>query len=202
MNELYVKSLLTTKIFIPSNCIGKNIQDLIKEKLNEKIANKCISEGYVSPNNIKIISTSAGVLYPYTIVYEVLYECMICHPIEGMQFVANVKTITGAGIHARIIDDDGNIPITVFISRDHNNLNENFHNVCDQDFVVVKIIGIRYEINDATICALSTYVSMYDERKGKGKGKGKGTGKGKGKGRGSKNKSKGGSAKEGEKDAS
>ena len=164
MNELYVKSLLTTKIFIKINLVGKNLQDTLKELLYAKVSNKCIAEGYVSPNNIKIITTSAGIISSDYIVYEVLYECMICHPVEGMQFIANVKSVTKAGIHARIHDNDDNIPIMAFVSRDHNNMDENFYEVKDQDVIVIKIIGIRYEVNDEKICAISLFISQYQNQ--------------------------------------
>ena len=162
-DHLYLKSLLTTKVFIKITFIGKNLQDILKEKLSSKIANKCISEGYVSSNNIQIISSSAGTIRSDYIMYEVLFECMICHPVEGMEFIAKIKTITKAGIHARIIDKDGNIPITVFVSRDHNVQNDNFHNVKDEEFIIVKVIGIRYEINDSNICAIATFISSYQK---------------------------------------
>ena len=30
-----------------------------------------------------------------------------------------VKTITKAGIHAEVIDENGSVPVTVFVARDH-----------------------------------------------------------------------------------
>ena len=164
MDELYLKSVLTTKIHVSINLIGKNLHEILKEKLTSQISNNCISEGYVSPQNINLISISAGTIESDNVVYVVVYECMICHPVEGMQFIANIKTITVAGIHAYIIDENGNIPITAFVSRDHNNINENFHSVKEDDLIIIKLIGIRYEIRDPTISVISTFMSIYEKR--------------------------------------
>ena len=154
--KIYVQSVLNTKIYLDITEIGKNVKQILEKKLVSQVSNKCIPEGYVSSKNINIIQYSAGTLIRNSIVFNVVYECDISHPVEGMRLEAVTKIITKAGIHAEVKDDDGNIAIVVFIAKDHNNLHSSFHTVEVGDKIQVKVIGIRFELNDPYICVIAT----------------------------------------------
>jgi hypothetical protein len=64
------------------------------------------------------------------------------------------KTITKAGIHAEKNDEEGVIPLSIFVSRDHNVNNKLFNTIKENMNIKIKVIGIRYEINDAYICVI------------------------------------------------
>jgi DNA-directed RNA polymerase subunit E'/Rpb7 len=170
--SVYIQSVLNTRIFLDITEIGKNIKQTLEDKLVSRIANRCIPEGYVSPNNIKIIQFSSGTIIRNSISYFVVFECNISHPVEGMLITAKTKTITKAGIHAQVIDTDGNIPITVFVARDHNISNTLFHSVKENDLITVKVIGIRYELNDPYICVIANMFSVNELKKEQKKGGG------------------------------
>ena len=84
---------------------------------------------------------------------------MISHPVEGMLIEAICKTVTKAGIHAQVIDEDGNMPITVFVAKDHHHIDQLFNSVGENDKITVNVIGTRYELNDPYICVISKLVS-------------------------------------------
>lgn len=161
--SVYLRSLLTTKINLHITEIGKQLSENLEKKLISKISGKCIESGFVSPNNIKIIQYSSGSVNSESITFHVSYECNICHPCEGMLIITKVKNITKAGLHTQVIDSDGTIPITVFVARDHNFNNELFHAVKEDDIITVKVIGIRYELNDKFICVIANIVSIEDK---------------------------------------
>jgi DNA-directed RNA polymerase subunit E'/Rpb7 len=155
--KIYIQSVLNTKIYLDITEIGKNVKQILERKLISQVSNRCIPEGYVSSKNINIIQYSAGTLIRNSIVFNVVYECDIAHPVEGMRLEAIPKTITKAGIHAEVKDDDGNVAIVVFIARDHNNSNSSFHDVKEGgDKIIVKVIGIRFELNDPYICVIAS----------------------------------------------
>lgn len=161
--SVYLKSLLKTKIYLDITEVGKNLKQTLESKLIQNISNKCIPEGYVSPKNIQIVQFSSGTITSNKVLYHVVYECNISHPVEGMLLNAKTKTITKAGIHAQVIDSDGNIPITVFVARDHNISNSMFHNVKENENITVKVIGIRYELNDPYICVIANIYNLLTE---------------------------------------
>ena len=160
----YIKSLLTTKIPLLITEIGKNVKQNLEKKISSRVENKCIVEGFIKPNTVKVISYSSGIVSSEYINFHVVYECMISHPVEGMIIEATTKTITKAGIHAQVTDENGNVPITVFIARDHHHQNSQFNNVKENDNIVVKVIGQRFELNDSYICVIATLENQMENR--------------------------------------
>jgi DNA-directed RNA polymerase subunit E'/Rpb7 len=154
MSSVYLNSILTTTLQLHITQIGNRIKQNLETKLRYKIANKCIEEGFVSPNGIEIIQYSSGQITSDYIKYHVVYSCWIAHPIDGMTIECSVKTITKAGIHAQVIDKRGNIPVTVFVARDHNHMDPMFSEVKEGEQIMVEVIGTRYELNDPYICAI------------------------------------------------
>ena len=93
--------------------------------------------------------------------YEVVFECFICRPTEGMVISCKVQNITKAGIRATL--DNKESPLIIFIARDHHYNNKSFSKIKEGDKITVTIIGQRYELND-------TYISVIAEiKKGKKK---------------------------------
>ena len=122
---VYIDSLLTKKIILSITEIGKNIKENLQRKLSNSIEGKCIEEGFVRPGSIRIESYSCGLINTENIEIQTVFTCKVCHPVEGMLIECTSKTITKAGIHAQVIDRDI-IPITVFIARDHHNMDRYF----------------------------------------------------------------------------
>ena len=164
---VYIRSLLTQKIIISINEVGKNIKQNLEKKISSKIEGKCIKEGFIKPKSVNIISYSSGLINLSYIEFEVVFECMICHPVEGMLIECDVKTVTKAGIHAVVNTDDDVIPVTVFIARDHNYNDTYFGTIKENMKITVRVIGVRFELNDPYICVIGKLIQQRDEmRKG------------------------------------
>jgi DNA-directed RNA polymerase subunit E'/Rpb7 len=157
---VYIKSLLNIKVVLSIKEVGRNVKQNLEKKIISQIENKCIVEGFIQPNSVKIISYSSGNVISDLIEFHAIYECMVAHPTEGMLIEATSKTITKAGIHAQVVDEDGNIPITVFVAKDHHHIDQMFNSVVENDKITVKVIGIRYELNDPYICVIAKLVSI------------------------------------------
>ena len=114
---------------------------------------KCSKEGYIKNGSIKILSYSSGLVEADNVIFEVMFECDICHPVEGQIIKCQVKNITRAGIRA-VYTKEKVSPITVFVARDHHYNNEAFLKVKENEEITIKVIGIRYELHDETISVL------------------------------------------------
>lgn len=150
----YIKSLLSMKLSLNITEIGSNIKQNLEKMIVSQTEGRCIVEGYIRPDSIQILTYSCGKINGDKIEYHATFECMICHPVEGMLVECICKTITKAGIHAVVEDRNGNTPIVVFIARDHHIANYLFEQVVENAKLRVRIIGIRYELNDPNICAI------------------------------------------------
>ena len=71
-----------------------------------------------------------------------------------MEIVCTVKTVTKAGIHAEYIDVNEVIPIVVFIAREHHYNDKFFATIKESSKIRIRVIGIRYELNDLQICVI------------------------------------------------
>ena len=157
MNEsvkgIYIKNILTRKIHLPFSLLGDNIKELIQQKLNKTYEGKCIKEGFLKPNSINIITYSSGVIKGNNVLFDVAFNCLICKPVEGMRIKVIVKNVTKAGIRAEYKEPT---PIIVFISRDQSYKDELFNSIKEEDDIYIKVIGIRYELNDKFISVIAS----------------------------------------------
>lgn len=152
--EPYILSVLETKVSLSINQVGDGIKKNLEDSIARKMEGKCIPQGYVKPASVKIMSYSSGKVNGDRIDFVVVYQCDVCFPIEGMIVECTCKTTTKAGIHAEVIDSNGNVPIIVFVARDHHINNSAFENVQENDRIVVKVVGTRFELNDPNICVI------------------------------------------------
>ena len=162
---VYIKSTLTTQFSLHITEVGNKTKQNLEETLKKRISNKCINEGYVVPNSIKIVTYSSGTVNSDNIVFHIIYDCMIANPVEGMLIECVVKTITKAGIHAQVIDQHGNIPITVFIARDHHHFDSYFQSINESNSILTRVIGSRYELYDPFICVIAELVNPQSHSK-------------------------------------
>jgi hypothetical protein len=151
---IYLKSLLNDKITLNITEIGNNLKQNLEKKVASKIEGKCIVQGFIKPNSTHIVNYSSGNVNAAFVEFQVIFECMICHPVEGMLIECKSKTITKAGIHAEVVDEIGTVPVTVFIARDHNYNDVTFNNVKENENILVRVIGTRFELNDSYICVI------------------------------------------------
>ena len=152
---IYSRSLITRSVVLPIVTIGKNIKETIEKCIAINFEGKCIVEGFVKPNSSKIITYSSGVVQGTNIKFEVVFECQICCPVEGMLIPCVAKNITKAGIRAES-DEEQPTPIVVFIMRDHHYMSKYFSSINENDKIMVRVIGQRFELNDK-------YVSIIGE---------------------------------------
>lgn len=154
--DIYSLAVITKNISLDIKNINNNLNKIILNKLTHEIEGKCIEEGYIKPKSINIINYSSGKIHGSTIIYQIVFECLVCYPIEGMIINCIAKNITKAGVRAEINDDYN--PLTIFISRDYNNMNENFSKIQENDNINVRVIGSRYELNDKFISIIASIV--------------------------------------------
>jgi len=161
---VYIRSALTMKVILSITEIGKNIKQNLEKYISKKIEGRCIVEGFIKPNSIKVISYSCGTVNGDFIEFQTVFECMICHPVEGMIIQCQTKTITKAGIHAEVIDDDGIVPLTIFVARDHHHKDKLFKSINENSKIFVRVIGIRYELNDPYISVIGELTEQKYEK--------------------------------------
>jgi DNA-directed RNA polymerase subunit E'/Rpb7 len=155
-STLFTNALITKKIHVNIQNIGNNIKQTLEKMIASDIEGKCIVEGFVKNNSTKIMTYSSGLIHGATVTFEVAYECSICSPVEGMNISCIAKNITKAGIRAETNDSPS--PVVIFVARDHHYSTPYFSEVKENDEIVVKVIGQRFELNDKYISVIAELV--------------------------------------------
>lgn len=153
--SIYSKCLITRNIVLPITSIGKNLMQIIEQKTVFQFQGKCINEGFVKPDSIHILTYSSGIIQGIDVSFEVVFECEICCPVEGMLINCRALNITKAGIRAESADEVPN-PIVVFISRDHHSSSAKFSEMKEGDVFVARVIGQRFELNDKYVSIIAS----------------------------------------------
>ena len=161
----YIPSCLTKKVTLSISEIGKNVKQNLEKKIRNHIEDKCIPEGYIRAGSVNIITYSSGNVMNGQVDFQVTLECQICYPVEGTLIECSAKTITKAGIHGEVKDDEGNVPINVFIGRDHHISDNYFTKIKEGDKFLASVMGVRFELNDPYISVIAELKKEYDNKK-------------------------------------
>jgi DNA-directed RNA polymerase subunit E'/Rpb7 len=164
LTSIYSRCLITRNIVLPITAIGKNIKEVIEDNIKSNFEGKCLVEGFIKPNSAKIITYSSGIIYRGSSVsFEVIFECEVCFPVEGMLVSCVAKNITKAGIRAESATDVPT-PVVVFIAKDHHYNISHFNDVKEGDKINVRIIGQRFELNDKYVSIIGELVKPSVEK--------------------------------------
>jgi DNA-directed RNA polymerase subunit E'/Rpb7 len=162
IRSIYSRCLITKKIFLPMNSIGKNLNEIIEKSIKFQFEGKCLAEGYIKPDSSKIITYSSGSIERGNIIsFIVVFECDICFPVEGMIIPCVAKNITKAGIRAESANEFPS-PIVVFIAKDHHFNLAQFSEIKEGDNINVRVIGQRFELNDKYISIIAELMKEKD----------------------------------------
>ena len=80
-----------------------------------------------------------------------------------MQIKCLVENSTKAGIRA--IFDSNEKPVTIYIAREQHTNNEEFRKTKENDYILIKVIGIRYQLNDESVSVLGELVRNIGAKK-------------------------------------
>ena len=163
----YIPSMISVKIHLKMSEVGDSTRMNLERKIVQRTEGKCIPEGFVRPDSVELVTYSSGVIKMNLVEFQVVYKCLICNPVEGLEIECTTKTITKAGIHAEVVTQLRNgvcIPMKIFVARDHNYANRTFGNVKENDTINVRIIGKRFELNDPYIVAIAMLADKEQHR--------------------------------------
>ncbi len=150
MENIYFKCILKKKIKVDPKYLNENLDKYLISYLQNKIEGKCMDEGYIRPESIKLLKRSAGQLlgsrFTGDITYEVAYSAEVCNPSLGSIIDAKVQYVTKVGLMCL------NGPLSLFVPKvNHENNLDNFLKIKSGDMVRIEVISKKYSLNDSEI---------------------------------------------------
>jgi DNA-directed RNA polymerase subunit E'/Rpb7 len=117
MNKLYTTNILDYRYHLESNEFGTSPDEVFLNKLKKEIEGRCISQGYVKIDSVKILSRSLGRInqayFTGLPVYDIKYQADICNPPIGSIIECIIKDETKMGLVCHISDSDNPLDIVV-----------------------------------------------------------------------------------------
>jgi hypothetical protein len=160
MTSLYSQSILSKDIelkftefnSIPLDRFEDNLNEYVLQKIIKSVEEKCIEDGYVKKNSVKLLTLSCGLFNADKVKYTATYECLICLPVEGMPIRCVAKSISNGGIRAVIADEEVS-PVVVFVARETTEVD--LSNYKEGDVFEAIVYGVQYELNDTFVSVLA-----------------------------------------------
>jgi hypothetical protein len=159
-------SLLSIIVYLESREIGKNIKNVLTQKIAYQIEGRCIKDGFVVPNSVSVFKHSTGKKMGAVNQFAVDYECKICLPFIGMKIKCVVISVTLAGIHAQYIWENWTV-MDMFVMRDDNYSHPDYNSIQEKYTaaavlneekkpiqITVEVKGVWFELNDRSIAAV------------------------------------------------
>ena len=162
ISSIFETIKLKENIYLNSSDINHNINNIILNKLKKKVEGKCIKEGYIRKNSVKILSRSLGVMnnsnFDSGVHYVVLYSADVCNLTNGQVIEAEVDNIDKSQVIC-YLGNSYDSPIEVYMFKHHHVGNSEFANLNKNDIVKIEISCSKYDFNDTQIVAIGKYIS-------------------------------------------
>ena len=141
----------------------ESVENLLHDKLQQRLEGRCSRHGYVLPGTIKTLSRSMGGLekgrFTGSIIFHIQAEGTVLNPPDGAIIQGEVIRKNKMGMYVNYKD-----AIRVIIPRDLHIGNEAFETVEIGETVEVEIKKSRFQVNDPYILS----VGVFRSSKGKG----------------------------------
>jgi DNA-directed RNA polymerase subunit E'/Rpb7 len=152
-SDLYVTNILDYRYHLNADELGYDPDEIFLAKLKKEIEGRCIKEGYVKNNSIKILSRTIGKInqayFTGLPVYDIKYQADVCNPPIGSIITCFVKDITKMGVICTINDGDNPLDIVVPSQLHFNNKK---YTMLEPDMKIqIKVLNKRHENADNCI---------------------------------------------------
>jgi DNA-directed RNA polymerase subunit E'/Rpb7 len=159
VDEIFFPSIIDRVVCLSILKINQNAETQILQILRQQIEGKCVDQGFVRPNSIKLRHTSIGKLNGSDIHFNVTFRADVCNPLTGVIVHCKINTVTKAGLNCNVYDKiTETYPITVFITRQSHD--DAISNSSAGDNISARIYATTFQINDTHICALANFEKL------------------------------------------
>lgn len=158
---IYTTALITRRVDLHIVNVGSNLRQTLERIIAAQIEGKCVVEGFVKPGSSRIQSYSSGRVQGDSIIYDVVFECQVCAPVEGQLIDCIAKNVTKAGVRAEVSEVPS--PVVIFVARDHHT-SEYFAKIKEDQPLKVRVIGQRFELNDRYVSVIAEVIEPREEK--------------------------------------
>ena len=159
---IYVARILSETVQLTPRMLNTfDIDNAIIETLKKKVEGHCISDGYIKPDSIQIISRSLGCMenhnFSGNVMYNLRYKADICCPVKDQHFECIV------GLHDETnsvcyVGDIDNSPVEIYLFRENYLGNADYASLKPNDKILVKVVNTQIEFGNDKILVGAEYI--------------------------------------------
>jgi len=163
----YDKRTLSDVVIIKPMALGdgKTIQDLLLERLKQKVEGICISDGYVRPESVEIVGRSMGCMenhdFESNMTFAVSYNCEICNPKQGQILECQVAIADDTNIVCYIGDEETS-PVELYLFKENHLGDTIFNGLRIGDKLKVGIIETIVQFGKPKVLATAQFLGRLD----------------------------------------
>ena len=154
-DNIYYNLDIQKNVLLKPKYLNKNLEQNILDQIKSEIEGKCIREGFVKLNSTEILKRERGkqIIGDFTgvILFKTFIKVQIANPKINKIIIAKVLNKNKLGILAK------NGPLEIIIPRELHDKNEKkkLDELEIDSEILLKIIGVKYEINDTKISVVA-----------------------------------------------
>lgn len=165
MDSLFIPITANTSITLLPEDINNKIEDKLLKTIKNEVEGKCIKDGFVKNNSVKILNRSLGKAQSSTFdgsfIYNVNYAMEICNPLEGVELEVQAININKMGILAGVPYEQLS-PLNIMLAKQYHVDNTEFEEIKVDDIFKVRVLGKRYEYGDSQISIIAVLDNVYE----------------------------------------
>lgn len=164
-DNIYENRQLSTQINLSPNALNySDVNQIILEKLKKQVECKCIGDGFIKDESVKIISRSPGMLLNHdfsgSVAYEIIYSAEVCNPKEGQILEVVVDDNNNETNTVCYFIDEDTSPIEIYLFKQHYLENPVYAGLKKGDKILVKILETQVEFGESKIYASAEFISV------------------------------------------
>jgi len=151
--NIFYSTVIWNRILITADDINKSLDDTIHNILVENNEGKCVREGFIKEDSIKLLKRSVPYVYGNQmngkLYVDVLYETEICCPMRGNIIECNIEKLNKLGILA------SSGPLSIIVARDFHKNKDLFKGLKENTSITIEIIDKKFNINEKKISVIA-----------------------------------------------
>lgn len=167
MEQLFISTTIKSSLSIEPKDLNSTLNKKIIKRIKQDVEGKCIKNGYVRKNSVKLVKRSLGQSltshFNGNVIFHVEYLVDLCNPLEGAIIECSVINSNKMGVLAEIngVEDS---PLNILLAKQHHINNPEFEDLRDRDIIKIRVLGKRYEFGDSQITIIGLLESEYQKQ--------------------------------------
>ena len=148
-SNIYIEKYIKKDLSLDFNKLGKNIDEIVLQKLKDDFENKCNENGFIKKDSIELVQRMNGIVNQYIdlsiINFSVIFKCLICNPLPGLIIKCKVIESIKPGLICELF------PLSIIVPNQLHSNKKIFNSINIGETIEVKVMNSKFKKNEQEI---------------------------------------------------